>query len=179
MTTKQLQELAWGLATCGHPFMWVVRSDAVAAGGAGDEALLSGQFYDAVGDRGLVVRWCAQRLVLSHPAVGVFVTHCGWNSVVESMSAGVPMVCWPFFGDQLMNCRYACAEWGIGVELRRDFRREEIGELLMGVMEGEEGRRLRRKAMEWKKEAEANVEHGGLSWTNFNNLVNEVLLGKP
>jgi UDP:flavonoid glycosyltransferase YjiC (YdhE family) len=58
--------------------------------------------------------------VLRHEAVGMFLTHCGWNSMIESIASGVPMLCWPVGGDQQTNCRFACTEWGVGMELASD-----------------------------------------------------------
>ncbi|ERN11991.1 hypothetical protein AMTR_s00165p00026750 [Amborella trichopoda] len=80
--SKQLIEIAWGLANSGCPFLWVVRPGLVSGV---DEAELPSGFMDQVGSRGLVVRWAPQKEVLAHRAVGAFWTHCGWNSTLESV----------------------------------------------------------------------------------------------
>lgn len=98
--------------------------------------------------------------------------------MMESVSAGVPVICWPFFADQQTNCRYACTEWGMGVEVDHDVRREEIEGLVRQVMEGEEGRRMRERAQHWKKEAEAATSAGGSSYDNFERLLDEALAFK-
>uniref|UniRef100_A0A0D9X1M5 Uncharacterized protein n=1 Tax=Leersia perrieri TaxID=77586 RepID=A0A0D9X1M5_9ORYZ len=72
------------------------------------------------GNRGLMVGWCDQIAVLGHRATRGFLSHCWWNSTIESLVAGVPMICWPFFSEQVTNCRYACEEWGVGVEMVRE-----------------------------------------------------------
>ena len=118
MTPKQLAEFAWGLAASGRPFLWSIRDDAVRGGG------LPPAFVAETAGRCRVTAWCPQEQVLLHPAVGCFLTHNGWNSTCESRAAGVPMVCWPGFADQYINCKYACEVWGVGVRLDAEVRRD-------------------------------------------------------
>ncbi|XP_004303933.1 PREDICTED: 7-deoxyloganetin glucosyltransferase-like [Fragaria vesca subsp. vesca] len=172
MTSKQLIEFAWGLANTKLPFFWVIRPDLV----AGESAILPPEFVAETKERGLIASWCPQEQVLNHPAVGGFLTHSGWNSVIESVNAGVPMICWPFFSDQQTNTWSACNKWGIGVEIMsNDVKRDEIEKLVKEVMEGEKGKKLRNKAMEWKKLAEEATGPHGSSATNLDNLVNQLL----
>ncbi|KAF8020136.1 hypothetical protein BT93_G0745 [Corymbia citriodora subsp. variegata] len=174
MSGKHLEEFAWGLANSNHPFLWIVRPDIV----KGESAALPSEFLNRIRGRGMLASWCPQEEVLSHPSVGAFLTHCGWNSMLESVSAGVPVICWPFFADQQTNCRFACTEWGIGVEVDEDVRREEIEGLVRQVMEGEEGKRMRERAQHWKREAEAATSVGGSSYGNFERLLEEALAFK-
>ncbi|KAI6687795.1 hypothetical protein NL676_024623 [Syzygium grande] len=92
----------------------------------GDTAILPPEFSAATRERSLLASWCPQERVLSHPAVGGFLTHSGWNSTIESIVAGVPVVCWPFFAEQQTNCRYSLEEWGIGMEIDGDVKRDEV-----------------------------------------------------
>ncbi|GLU20497.1 hypothetical protein SLE2022_366910 [Rubroshorea leprosula] len=173
MSEEHLKEFAWGLANSKCQFLWILRSDVVTGLGS---AILPEEFCDEIKDRGMITSWCPQDQVLSHPAVGVFLTHCGWNSTIESICAGVPVICWPFFAEQQTNCRYACTAWDIGVEVDPDVKRRNIEVLVKEMMEGDEGRRKREKALEWKKKAKAATDVGGSSYQNFDRFIKEVLL---
>uniref|UniRef100_R7W5F0 Glycosyltransferase n=1 Tax=Aegilops tauschii TaxID=37682 RepID=R7W5F0_AEGTA len=173
MSPAHLAEFAWGLARCGRPFLWVIRPDLV----AGDKAVLPEEFLAETKDRGIFLSWCPQEQVLGHPATGLFLTHSGWNSTLESICADVPMVCWPFFAEQTTNCRYACAEWGIGLEIDSDVRREEVARLVLEATDGEKGKDMRAKATMWKEKAEAAAEAGGTSTLGIDRLVAFLLGG--
>ncbi|KAB1220558.1 UDP-glycosyltransferase 85A2 [Morella rubra] len=110
MTAEQLVNFGYGLANSNYPFLWIIRPDLV----EGESAVLPSEFLEETKDRGLIASWCPQEEVLNHPAVGGFLTHCGWNSIIESVSAGVPMLCWPSFGDQankLQVCLQRMGHW--------------------------------------------------------------------
>uniref|UniRef100_A0A7N1A3X6 Glycosyltransferase n=1 Tax=Kalanchoe fedtschenkoi TaxID=63787 RepID=A0A7N1A3X6_KALFE len=172
MSDQHLREFAWGLANSKHPFLWVVRPDVVADGSGGG---LPQEFYDEIEDRGLIVSWCPQAAVLKHPSVGAYLSHCGWNSISESVAGGVPLLCWPFFAEQQTNCRYACTVWGTGLELNHDVKREELTELVKEIMEGEKGKVLRRNAKEWRRKAELVTDVGGSAYSEFERFVKEAL----
>jgi len=170
MTAEHLKEFAWGLANSKLPFLWIKRADIV----GDDSAALPQEFFDEIKDRGYITSWCRQEKVLSHPSVGVFLTHCGWNSTLEGIYSGVPMVCWPFFADQQTNSRYVCVNWGIGMEVNHDVKREDITNLVTEMMKGEKGMQMRQKSLEWKKKAVKATDVGGSSYNNFYKLVKEV-----
>ncbi|KAF8023413.1 hypothetical protein BT93_F0804 [Corymbia citriodora subsp. variegata] len=165
-------EFAWGLANSGQTFLWVIRPDLV----VGDTAILPPEFSATTKERGLLASWCPQERVLSHPAVGGFLTHSGWNSTIESIAAGVPVVCWPFFAEQQTNCRYSCEEWGIGMEINGDVKREEVERQVRELMDGERGKEMKRKAMEWKEMAREATRPSGSSSLNLDEVINKVLL---
>ncbi|GMN44510.1 hypothetical protein TIFTF001_013711 [Ficus carica] len=111
-SAEQLMEIAVGLERSGRRFLWVVRSPPPEKNQnhlwtlpePDLESLLPQGFLDRTKDRGLVVKnWIPQVEVLNHDSVGGFVTHCGWNSVLESVCAGVPMVAWPLYAEQRFN----------------------------------------------------------------------------
>jgi UDP:flavonoid glycosyltransferase YjiC (YdhE family) len=171
-TKQQLIEFGMGLAKSGHPFLWIIRPDMI----AGDCAILPPEFTEETKDRGFICSWCPQEEVLNHPSVGGFLTHCGWTSIIESISSGVPMLCWPFAGDQQTNCRYTCTEWGIGMEIDSNVTRDKVEKIVREFMEGEKAKEMKKKAMEWKKLAEEATGPGGSSSMNLDKLVTEVLL---
>ncbi|KAK6282316.1 hypothetical protein POUND7_016141 [Theobroma cacao] len=173
MTPEQLREFAWGLADSEYPFLWVIRADLVNGG----EEILSKEFMEAISDRGLLVGWCPQERVLSHPSVGGFLTHCGWNSTMESICEGVPLICWPFFAEQQMNCLYSCTKWGTGMEIDSDVEREKVEALVRELMEGVKGQGLRQRVIDWEKKAEVATSPEGSSYTNFDKLVRQLKQG--
>ena len=126
MTPPQLVEFGWGLANSKHMFLWIFRPDLVVS----ESMILPPEFKLETKERGLIVSWCPQEEVLNHPLIGCFLTRCGWNSTIESVCAGVPMLCRPFFGDQQTNCKYTCNKCGIGMEIYYDFKREEVEKIV-------------------------------------------------
>ncbi|ESW20397.1 hypothetical protein PHAVU_006G205600 [Phaseolus vulgaris] len=172
MSADQLLEFAWGLANSKKPFLWIIRPDLVIGG----SVILSSEFVNETRDRSLIASWCPQEKVLNHPSVGGFLTHCGWNSTTESVCAGVPMLCWPFFADQPTNCRYMCHEWEIGIEVDSNAKREEVEKLVNELMAGEKGKKMRERTMELKKKAEEVTRPGGCSYINLDKVIKEVLL---
>ena len=171
MTPQQLTEFAWGLAKSKKTFLWIIRPDLV----VGNSALLPPEFVTETNDRGMLASWCPQEQVLKHPAVGGFLTHSGWNSTSESICGGVPVICWPFFAEQQTNCRYSCIDWGIGMEIDNNVKRDEVENLVRELMDGEKGKEMKKAAMEWRRLAEEATRPGGSSYDNLNKLVSDVL----
>ncbi|CAN6234600.1 unnamed protein product [Urochloa humidicola] len=171
MSDEQLAEFAWGLAGTGYAFLWNVRPDLVKGGGG----TLPEGFEAATEGRRMLSAWCPQAAVLEHEAVGVFLTHSGWNSTLESICGGVPMVCWPFFAEQQTNCRFKRTEWGIGMEIGGEVRRGEVEAIIREAMEGEKGKEMRRRVEELRNGAVEAGRHGGRAMQNVDRLIDEVL----
>lgn len=175
MRYNQLVELAWGLANSKKKFLWVIRPDLV----EGETLLVPQEIVEEVKDRALMVSWCPQEKVLKHKAVAGFLSHCGWNSTIESIINGVPMICCPFFNDQILNCKYICSEWNFGMKMdSENVTRDEVEKLVVELMDGEKGKEMKNKAIEWKKMAEEATNINGSSSLNLDKLVSEVLLFK-
>uniref|UniRef100_A0A2N9F6J5 Glycosyltransferase n=1 Tax=Fagus sylvatica TaxID=28930 RepID=A0A2N9F6J5_FAGSY len=174
LTQQQLVEFGCGLVNSKHPFLWIIRSDLV----VGETTNFPHEFEVATKERGLIANWCPQEEVLNHPSVGGFLTHSGWNSTIESVCAGVPMLCCPFVADQQTNSKFTCNEWGIGININNDAKRDEVEKFVRELMEGDKSKKMKKKAMEWKKLAEDATAPLGSSSVNLNNLVSEVLLSK-
>ncbi|XP_038701703.1 linamarin synthase 1-like [Tripterygium wilfordii] len=170
MSEENFKEFAWGLANSKHPFLWVVRPD-IANSNSGT---LTKEYYEEIKDRGLLVNWCPQEQVLLHESVGVFLSHIGWNSTLETICGGVPVICWPRFAEQPTNARFSYTVWGIGLELDQDVKREELTNLVKEMLESENGKKMKSKAVEWKKKAEEATSVGGSSYNDFNRLFQEV-----
>ncbi|KAI4370985.1 hypothetical protein MLD38_019269 [Melastoma candidum] len=173
LTHDQLTEFAIGVANSQCQFLWVLRPDLV----NGEIATLPPGFIDETKERGLLSGWCPQEKVLKHRSVGGFLTHCGWNSVIESLSAGVPMICWPNFADQQTNARYVCEEWKAGLEAGgSDVKRDEVERVVRELLGGEKGKELKRNAVEWKRLAEeATTGPAGSAVRYLDKVVEEVL----
>ncbi|GJV46282.1 UDP-glycosyltransferase 85C2-like protein [Tanacetum coccineum] len=148
MSLQDLTEFAQGLVNSNHSFLWIIRSNLV----EGKSTALPPELEKPIETKGFIARWCSQEKVLNHPSIGGFLTHCGWGSTIESLTAGVPMICWPYAWDQQTNCRYICKEWGVGLEMGKNVKREEVKMLVQELM-GEGGHKMRNKAAEWKEQA--------------------------
>ena len=154
----EVAEIAAGLASTGRPFLWVVRDDT--------RDLLSPDALAAAcldRDRGKVVPWCAQGRVLAHPAVGCFVTHCGWNSTAEALAAGVPVVASPRWSDQRINARFLVDVHRVGVRAPTPLTRDALREHVEEAMGGPEAAAMARRAAGWKETSRAAVRGGSSS----------------
>ncbi|CAD6207421.1 unnamed protein product [Miscanthus lutarioriparius] len=174
MSPRDLVETAWGIAGSGVPFLWVVRPGMV-SGSADDHRLPEG-FEAAMRKRGKVVAWAPQEEVLRHRAVGGFWTHCGWNSTLESVCEGVPMLCRPYFGDQMGNARYVEHVWRVGLEVGGDLERGRVEAAIRRLMTDEEGAEMRARACELKKAAAECTGEGGSSRLAIDKLITHLTL---
>ncbi|PWA99903.1 UDP-glycosyltransferase 88B1 [Artemisia annua] len=172
---EQLKEIAFGLEKSGKRFLWVVReppsddvNESPHSGGKDFslDAVLPEGFLARTSDKGLVVKnWAPQKAILNHDSVGGFVSHCGWNSSLEAVVAGVPMVAWPLYAEQKMNRVYLVEEMKVALRLKMStddyVTAEAVEETMTKLMEGEEGRVLRERVTEMSLRAKAAVEDGG------------------
>ncbi|XP_010922028.1 UDP-glycosyltransferase 87A2 [Elaeis guineensis] len=171
VSSSQLDEIAMGLRASETRFLWVARGD-------------SSRVQEMSGALGLVVPWCDQLKVLCHPAVGSFLTHCGWNSTLEGVFAGVPMLTFPISWDQPPDSRLIVDEWKVGLSLKEKMGkdnvvgREEIAKTIKRLMEDTvESREIRRRAAELREASHRAIEEGGSSCTHINSFVRDLLVG--
>lgn len=183
---EQIVEIGMALEGAGFPFVWAIK--------AGDRSakeverwLAESGLEERTKGRGLVIRgWAPQIMILSHPAVGGLLTHCGWNSTLEGICSGLPMVTWPHFGDQHMNQKVVVevlriglalgggsAKWGnedSGTVVRREEIEKAVRELMGG---GEEAEGRRARARELGEKAKRAMEEGGSSYQNLSTLIRQ------
>lgn len=168
---EQMVEIAKGLEKCDKFFLWVVR--------ASEENKLPLNFKEKTSMKGLIVNWCSQLEVLAHRALGCFVTHCGWNSTLEAVSLGVPMVAFPQWTDQPTNAKCIVDFWKIGVRVKVDdkgfLQADEIEFCIREVMEGERAEEIRTNAIKWKQLSKEAMEEGGSSDRNIEEFVAKLL----
>ncbi|KAM0885515.1 hypothetical protein ACQ4PT_030301 [Festuca glaucescens] len=172
MDEEELVETAWGLANSGMPFLWVIRPNLVQRS---EKVGLPDGFQELTRGRGMVVSWAPQQEVLGHHAVGGFWTHNGWNSTLESICEGVPMICRPHFADQMINARYVQEVWKIGFELVGKLERGKIESGVRKLLGQKEGEEMRRRASDIKNKASWCIQKGGTSVTQIDMLVNRIM----
>ncbi|KAH7689859.1 Flavonol 3-O-glucosyltransferase protein [Dioscorea alata] len=176
-TAEQIKELAFGLENSGEGFVWAVGSGEVV------EWIPEG-FEKRVQGRGLVVKgWAPQTEILNHRAVGGFVCHCGWNSVMEAVVAGVPVITWPLHSEQFVIEKWVCEVVKMGIPAWEGFKSVKDEEKvvfpatavatavkrLMGS--GEEVVEMRKRVAEVAKLAKMAVAKGGTSNEDLSRLI--------
>ncbi|XP_062024343.1 UDP-glucose flavonoid 3-O-glucosyltransferase 7-like [Rosa rugosa] len=182
----QLLEIAIGLEASGQDFIWVVKKEK-----KDEEDWLPEGFEKRTEGKGLIIRdWAPQVLILEHEAIGAFVTHCGWNSTIEGVSAGVPMITWPVMSDeQFYNEKLVTEILRIGVPVGSEqwvsfvdlpakteasVRRGAIEKAVTRIMVGDEAVEMRSRIKELGEKARRAVEEGGSSFLNLISLVEEL-----
>ncbi|KAJ3695157.1 hypothetical protein LUZ60_000534 [Juncus effusus] len=177
---EQLKEIAIGLEKSGQRFLWVVRSppnpDRTKIFEPLPEpdlnTLLPEGFLDRTKDRGMIVKnWAPQVEVLSHTSIGGFVSHCGWNSTLEAVSFGIPIICWPLYAEQKMNKVFLVEDMKIGVELK-GYDKElvlanELADKVKWIIESEGANELKIRMEEVKNDAMGVLKEGGASYEAF------------
>ncbi|KAL6270456.1 hypothetical protein ACE6H2_027367 [Prunus campanulata] len=179
----QLLEIALGLEASGKEFIWVVRREKKEK-----EEWLPEGFEQRMEGKGLIIRgWAPQVLILEHQAIGVFVTHCGWNSILEGVSSGVPMITWPVSAEQFYNEKLATEilrigvavgsqKWASLVEVKKEasVKRDAIEKAVAQVMVGDEAEEMRSRARALGEMARRAVEEGGSSFSDLTALIEEL-----
>ncbi|KAA8516608.1 hypothetical protein F0562_016886 [Nyssa sinensis] len=185
----QLIEIGLGLEASNCPFIWIIRecdySEEI------EKWVEEERFEERNKVKGLMIRgWAPQVLILSHPAVGGFLTHCGWNSTMEGVCAGVPLITWPMFAEQFYNEKFVvnvlrigvrigvefCMEWGGEEKVEVLVKREQVKKAIEQLTEeGDEGEERRKRAREVAEMAKRAIEEGGSSYLNMTLLIQDVM----
>ncbi|XP_002516389.2 UDP-glycosyltransferase 75C1 [Ricinus communis] len=171
LSEKQMEETAKALIDIDRPFLWVMRENDIGV-----------KHRKELQQKGIIVDWCCQVEVLSHPSVGCFVTHCGWNSTMESFVSGVPVVALPQWSDQGTNAKLVTDVWMTGIRMvpneRGIFEGEQLKKGVQLVMgEREKAKEMRKNARKWKDLARDAVKEGGTSDKNLKTFLDEIIEG--
>ncbi|XP_065871503.1 probable UDP-glucosyl transferase 73B6 [Euphorbia lathyris] len=182
LSADQMKEIAIGLESSGKDFVWSVIRE------SHEKDWLPEGFEERTQGKGLIIRgWAPQIAILEHEAVGGFVSHCGWNSTLEAISAGLPMVTWPFGAEQFYNEKLLTEILKIGVSVGVEqwskiggdsIKSETVKMAVNKIMEGEEADAMRKKVKELGEMAKKAVEEGGSSYCALNALIDEIQKSK-
>ncbi|XP_076932444.1 UDP-glycosyltransferase 74G1-like [Bidens hawaiensis] len=168
---EEMEEITWGLIDSDVNFLWVVRAQ--------EEGKLPKDVTDVIKrGKGLVVAWCRQMDVLAHESTGCFVTHCGFNSTLEAICLGVPVVAMPQWTDQITNAKMLDEIWGIGVRVKADekgiVRRGNLASCIKKIMKDKTGVVIQNNAAKWSELAKLAVDKGGSSDKDINEFIYEL-----
>ncbi|KDP46894.1 hypothetical protein JCGZ_24103 [Jatropha curcas] len=195
-TKDQTVEIANALENSGFPFAWVVGKIVKCKNNEEDEeeCWLPGGFEDRLKEsgKGIVIKgWAPQVLILEHASIGGFLTHCGWNSILEGLCAGVPLVTWPIFAEQFYNEKLVTQVLKFGVPIGNEIwkvwaneespliRRNNIERVVRLVMgDGDKAMQMRKRARQLQERAKIAVEEGGSSYNNLKSVIEDIRVYK-
>ncbi|MBA0794662.1 hypothetical protein Gohar_018970 [Gossypium harknessii] len=174
----QVKEIAQGLEQSGFRFLWSLR---VQSPQNDASEMLPEGFLETVQGRGMICNWAPQLKVLAYKALGGFISHCGWNSILESFWFCVPIVTWPLYAEQQLNAFKMVKELGLAVETRLNYRKDsdevvmidEIEKAVGMVMDG--GSEVRKKVKEMSEIARKSVMEGGSSFNSIGKLIEDMI----
>eukprot|EP01018_Ginkgo_biloba_P038459 Gb_30787 [translate_table: standard] len=184
VSASEIAELAMGLEASGKPFLWVLRLpwDVTIRSDKNALDFLPEGFCIRTRGRGRVVMgWTNQLAVLSHASVGVFISHCGWNSTLEAIANGIPLICWPLFAEQHFNAKFIVEDAKFGIDVVKDgdglVKREEIARVVTTMLSDDDelGKELKTKAKHLADLAKAAISKGGSSSKNFDKIVEDIV----
>ncbi|KAJ9553539.1 hypothetical protein OSB04_017584 [Centaurea solstitialis] len=171
MTIDQLLEIWHGVANSGNPFLWVRRPGSIIGGF--DDSLVPSELLEHTKEMGCIVDWAPQEEVLAHGAIGAFLTHSGWNSTIESIMEGVPMICWPYFVDQQVNSRFVEEVWKVGIDMKDTCDRLIVEKAVRDVMETSRDM-FAQSANNWANLAKKSISEKGSSSMNLARLIDDI-----
>ncbi|CAN4123187.1 unnamed protein product [Withania somnifera] len=192
---EQIKEIATALEHCGHRFLWSLRKSPpkgkieIPNSYNNYEEVLPEGFLERTQEIGKIIGWAPQVTILYHPSIGGFVSHCGWNSILESVCCGVPIATWSLYAEQQMNAFLLVKELGLAEEIKMEYvldfegknkhvdivNAQEIEGCLLRLMVKSEENEVRKKVKEMKEKSRAAMEEGGSSYNSLGLLITDVI----
>ncbi|XP_034899059.1 anthocyanidin 3-O-glucosyltransferase 2-like [Populus alba] len=188
---NQVKEIAFALELSGHRFLWSLRKPSQngkmqsPSDYENFQSILPQGFLDRTAKIGKVIGWAPQVEILSHSAVGGFASHCGWNSILESLRFGVPIATWPLYAEQQFNAFQMVIELGLAFEIKMDYRKDFYGDTeiivssddilkaIKSVMEQDS--EIRKKVKEMSRVSEKTLVAGGSSFSSLGRLIEDMM----
>ncbi|XVF71120.1 hypothetical protein PTKIN_Ptkin12aG0010100 [Pterospermum kingtungense] len=190
----QVREIARALEQSGHRFLWSLRQASEPKNGTiaspidydNVKEVLPEGFLDRTAEIGKIIGWAPQVAILGHQSIGGFVSHCGWNSTLESIWFGVPIATWPLFAEQQMNAFELVTELELAVEIKMDYRRERLGNEEIEIVKAEKIERgirclmeqnsnVRKKVKEMSEKSRKALMDSGSSHSTLRRFINEIM----
>ncbi|KAL4614384.1 hypothetical protein ACB092_07G050200 [Castanea dentata] len=186
LSGSQVGEIALGLELAGVRFVWALREPPKAQFALPDdytslEKVLPDGFLERTNKIGLVCGWVSQVSILAHKAIGGFISHCGWNSILESLWYGIPIATWPIYAEQQINAFEMVKELGLAIEIRLDYREGSDLVLANEVERGinclmEYDNEVRKKVKDMSKKSRVAMMENGSSYVSLKALIEELVL---
>lgn len=185
LSGAQVKEIAIGLERTGLHFLWALRGPPktllhLPTDYENPKEVLPNGFLERTAGVGLVCGWVSQVSILAHKAIGGFVSHCGWNSILESLWHGVPIATWPVYAEQQMNAFQMVRELGLAVEITLDYKggsdlvvAEEVERGIKRLMDGDD--EVRRKVKEMGTKSRMAMKENGSSHSSLGALIGELV----
>ncbi|KAK1392787.1 Glycosyltransferase [Heracleum sosnowskyi] len=188
---EQVTEIACALELSGQRFLWCLRrpsqekeTGALPKNYENYNEVLPEGFLERTAEIGKVIGWAPQVTILSHPSVGGFVSHCGWNSILESIWCGVPIAAWPMYAEQQLNAFKLVKELGLAVEIKMDYRKDNVGPTVLVKAEEiergisclmDEESEMRKKVKEMKDTCRKATAEGGSSYDSAGQFIEDLM----
>nr|AEM43005.1 UDP-glucosyltransferase [Siraitia grosvenorii] len=178
MNPAQVDEMVYGLLESGVSFLWAKKPSQE------NDGVEATDLLERAGEKGKIVEWSPQEQVLSHRAVSCTLTHCGWNSSMEAIASGVPVIGYSQWGDQVLNSKFLVEVFEMGVMMCRNDRqpslisRHEIAKRLLQATVGPKAKEMKQNALRWKAAAAAALDSGGSSHRNILAFIDQLRAGK-
>ncbi|XVF71140.1 hypothetical protein PTKIN_Ptkin12aG0012100 [Pterospermum kingtungense] len=194
----QVREIACALEQSGHRFLWSLRQPPDPSKGRmawptdyeNVAEVLPEGFLDRTNEIGKIIGWAPQVAILGHSAIGGFVSHCGWNSILESVWFGVPIATWPLYAEQQLNAFELVMDLGLAMEIKMDYRRDNLGSDEVEIVSAQKIKRgikclmehdsdIRKRVKEMSEKSRKVLMNGGYSHSALCQFISDVMDNMP